>query len=306
MAAYAHSFKEEAWPSLPLAEWQETCDTLHMWTQVVGKVRLELSPHINHWWEVPLYVSARGLTTSPIPCPRGIFEVLFDFIDHTLHIVTSWNESRTLRLHSRTVADFYAHFMNELHALGIDVHIWPMPVEVPDPIRFDQDETHSRYDPGIRAPLLAAAGYSRYAFSRNFARGFWGKSARYISFGEVSTWPVRVFQGGRAPERPGADKITRDAYSHEVISAGWWPGGGAVADAAFYAYAAPEPNGLRDAHIGPQAAFYHTQLNEFILPYEDVRISAEPRQALLEFLETTYEAAANLGKWDRASLEKRV
>jgi uncharacterized protein DUF5996 len=305
MAAFSHSFKDEAWPSLPLAEWQATCDTLHMWTQVVGKVRLELSPHINHWWEVPLYVSARGLTTSPIPCPRGIFEVFFDFIDHTLHIVTSWNESRTVRLHSRTVADFYAHFMNELHALGIDVHIWSMPVEVPNPIRFDQDETHSNYDPGY-AHRFWRLLVTLDSIFKEFRARFLGKVSPVHFFWGSFDLACTRFSGRRAPERPGADKITRDAYSHEVISAGWWPGGGAVADAAFYAYASPEPNGLREAHIGPQAAFYHTQLNEFILPYEDVRTSAEPRQALLEFLETTYEAAANLGKWDRASLEKRV
>lgn len=296
--------KEESWPSLPLAEWQETRDTLHMWTQVVGKVRLELSPLINHWWEVPFYVSARGLTTSPIPCARGIFEVLFDFIDHTLDIVTSWNESRTLRLHSRTVADFYAQFMNELRSLGIDAHIWPMPVEVPDPIRFDQDETHTRYDPAYAHRFWRLLVTLDTLF-KEFRARFVGKVSPVHFFWGSFDLACTRFSGRPAPERPGADKITREAYSHEVISAGWWPGGGAVADAAFYAYAAPEPSGLGEESIAPQPARYDTQLKEFLLPYEAVRTSADPRSELLEFLQSTYEAAANLANWDRASLEKR-
>ena len=303
MTLITRSSKEEAWPSLPLAEWHETCQTLHMWTQVVGKVRLELSPRMNHWWEVPLYVSARGLTTSPIPCPRGVFEVVFDFIDHTLHMVTSWNENRTLRLHSRTVADFYASFMNELHSLGIDAHIWPMPVEVPDPIRFDQDQTHSRYDPAYAHRFWRLLVTLDTIF-KEFRAGFIGKASPVQFFWGSFDLACTRFSGRRAPERPGADKITQEAYSHEEISAGWWPGGGTVADANFYAYAAPEPSGLRDALIAPTAARYDMQLKEFLLPYEAVRTSADPRSELLEFLQSTYTAAANLGNWDRASLEQ--
>lgn len=304
MASSAHTVKDESWPSLPLAEWQETCDTLHMWTQIVGKVRLEFSPHINHWWEVPLYVDVRGLTTSPIPCPRGAFEIRFDFIDHTLHILTSWNENKSLRLHSRTVADFYNHFMREVQALGIGVHIWPMPVEVPNPIRFDLDKTHARYDPSY-AHSFWRLMVTLDAIFKEFRARFLGKVSPVHFFWGSFDLACTRFSGRRAPERPGADEITREAYSHEVISAGWWPGGGPVADAAFYAYAAPEPAGFRSASVNPSSAFYHTQLNEFILPYESVRVSADPRSALLEFLETTYDAGASLGNWDRASLEKR-
>ena len=302
MSASPYSLSE-FWPPLPLAEWRDTCHTLHMWMQVVGKVRLELSPHINHWWEVPLYVSARGLTTSPIPCARGIFEVDFDFIEHTLAIVTSWNENRHLRLHSRTVADFYAHFMRELHALGIDVRIWPMPVEVPDPIRFDQDEQHARYDPAYAHRFWRLLVTLDTIF-KEFRARFLGKVSPVHFFWGSFDLACTRFSGRRAPERPDADKITRDAYSHEVISAGWWPGGGPVADAAFYAYASPEPAKFRDAHIAPKAAFYHPQLNEFILSYEDVRTCSDPRSAVLAFLESTYDAGASLGNWDRVSLEK--
>jgi hypothetical protein len=305
MASSPQTLKEQAWPALPLAEWQETRDTLHMWTQIVGKVRLALSPLVNHWWEVPLYVSARGLTTSPIPCARGIFEVTFDFIDHALHIVTSWSENKTIRLHSRSVSDFYAHFMGELRGSDIDVHIWPMPVEVPDPIRFDQDETHNRYDPAyahrfwrllVTLDTVLKEFRSLYVGKVSPVHFFWG------SFDLCCT----RFSGRRAPDRPGADKITREAYSHEVISAGWWSGGGGVADAAFYAYAAPEPQGFSRASVQPLAAYYHADMKEFVLPYEAVRAAADPKRALMAFLQSTYDAGASLGNWDRASLEKNA
>ena len=304
MATGLGTFRDEAWPALPLAEWKETCDTLHMWTQIVGKVRLELSPHVNHWWEVPLYVSSRGLTTSPIPCQRGIFEVQFDFIDHTLNIVAGWNESKHLRLHSRTVADFYDHFMHELHTLGVDVAIWPMPVEVPEPIRFDRDQTHSRYDPGYAHRFWRVLATLDPIF-KEFRARFIGKVSPVHFFWGSFDLACSRFSGRSAPERPGADEITREAYSHEVISAGWWPGGGAMADAAFYTYSAPEPSGFRAAAVRPEAAYYQAELGEFILPYAEVRASADPRKSLLEFLESTYDAAANLGNWDRAALEKR-
>ncbi len=297
--------KADAWPALPLAEWKDTCDTLHMWTQIVGKVRLELSPHINHWWEVPLYVSARGLTTSPIPSAHGIFEVNFDFIDHKLDIVTSSNQSKTLRLYTRTVAGFYREFLDALQVLGIDAKIWPMPVEVPDPIRFDQDVTHSRYDPEY-AHRFCRLLVSVDTIFKEFRARFLGKVSPVHFFWGSFDLAVTRFSGRRAPERQGADKITKDAYSHEEISAGWWPGGGSFGDAAFYAYAAPEPAGFRESAVHPSRAYYHSGLGEFILPYEDVRNAPDPKAALVEFLETTYAAGAELGNWDRLALEKRT
>ena len=302
MATRARTFREEAWPALALADWKDTCDTLHMWTQVVGKVRLELSPHINHWWEVPLYVTARGLTTSPIPWSGGVFEVQFDFIEHALDIVTSWNGSKRLRLHSRTVADFYGDFMQQLQELGIAAKIWPMPVEVPDPIPFDQDVTHSRYDPGYAHRFWRLLVTLDTIF-KEFRARFLGKASPVHFFWGSFDLACTRFSGRRAPERPGADKVTKDAYSHEVISAGWWPGGGAVPDAAFYAYAAPQPLGFQQASVRPAAACYDPNLGEFILPYEEVRTSPDPREALLAFLESTYQAGATLGNWDRASIE---
>ena len=297
--------KGEAWPALPLAEWKDTCDTLHMWSQIVGKVRLELSPHINHWWEVPLYVNVRGLGTSPIPFARGIFEINFDFIDHKLSIVTSANQSKTLHLYTRTVAGFYREFMDALQSLGIAVKIWPEPVEVPNPIRFDQDVTHSRYDPEYAHRFWRLLVTLDTIF-KEFRARFLGKVSPVHFFWGSFDLAVTRFSGRRAPERQGADKVTRDAYSHEVISAGWWPGGGAIADAAFYAYAAPEPAGFRDRLVRPSAAYYNAELSEFILPYEQVRNIPNPKAALLDFLESTYDAGADLGNWDRAALEKRA
>jgi hypothetical protein len=293
----------EAWPSLPLAEWRPTIDTLHMWTQVVGKVRLALAPHANHWWQVPLYVSARGLTTSPIPAPDGIFEIEFDFVVHTLRITTSWAESRMMHLAPQTVADFYKSFMTLLKSLGISARIWPMPVEVPDPIRFDQDTKHASYD-AVCANRLWRVLASTDAVLKEFRGRFIGKASPIHFFWGSFDLAATRFSGRRAPERPGADRVTQEAYSHEVISAGWWPGGGDITEPMFYAYAAPEPTGFRDAPVRPQQAFYHAQLGEFLLPYEAVRTAANPRETLLDFLQSTYEAGANLGKWDRAALER--
>jgi hypothetical protein len=295
--------RDEAWPALPLAEWKDTCDTLHMWTQIVGKVRLELSPHLNQWWEVPLYVSARGLTTSPIPCPKGIFEVEFDFMDHKLDIVTSWNQTRTMRLFTRTVAGFYREFMGALESVGIEVKIWPMPVEVPNPIRFDQDVTHARYD------LAQAHRFWRILVTlstifEEFRARFIGKASRVQFFWGSFDLAATRFSGRRAPPRPGADSITREAYSHEEISAGWWPGSGDVAAPAFYAYAVPEPAGFRESPIRPKEAFYDAKLGEFLLLYDEVRRADNPKAMLMDFLESTYDAGATLGKWDRAALEK--
>ena len=293
----------ESWPALPLSEWVDTYATLHMWSQVVGKVRLALSPRINHWWQVPLYVSGRGLTTSPIPYENGIFEVQFDFIDHKLDVVTNGGEIRSLRLIPRTVADFYADFMEMLRSLGIDVRIWRMPVEVPNPIRFDQDRTHRSYDPEYAHRFWRILVTVDSVF-KEFRSRFLGKSSPAHFFWGSFDFALTRFSGRRAPERPGADRITREAYSHEVISVGFWPGGGDMTGAAFYAYAAPEPSGFGDQLVRPANAFYSKQMNEFFLMYEDVRTAHSPRAALLDFCQSTYDAGADLGNWDRANLER--
>jgi hypothetical protein len=301
----------ECWPALPLASWKDTRDTLHMWTQIVGKTRLALTPLINHWWNVPLYVSARGLTTSPMPCgPRGILmEIEFDFLDHALKIRCSDGASRQLPLAPRPVADFYADYMANLRSLGIEPHIWKMPVEVADPIPFDQDRVHASYDPEY------AQRFWRVLVSVNdvcqiFRSRFIGKSSPVHFFWGSFDLAVSRFSGRRAPERTDPDpvlrKIMREAYSHEVISAGWWPGGGPVSDAAFYAYAAPTPPGLDQGRVGPENAYFDSQAGEFILMYEHVRRAASPSGMLMDFLQSTYEAAAALANWDRAALERTV
>jgi len=291
------------WPELPLADWQPTYATLHMWTQVVGKVRLALSPLVNHWWEVPLYVSPRGLTTSPIPYAQGIFEVEFDFVDHVL--VTRLNDGRTktMPLVPRSVADFYREFMSGLESLGIQVKIWSMPVEVPNPIPFEQDTQHASYDRELVSRFWNILVVTDTLF-KEFRSRFIGKNSPVHFFWGSFDFAVTRFSGRRAPPREGADPITREAYSHEVISAGWWPGGGAVPGAAFYCYAAPEPPGFAGSKIGPAPAFYHAELKEFLLMYDDVRNSPAPRTSVLEFLQSTYDAGANLGKWNRAELER--
>ena len=305
MSPQSSPVKNEAWPALPLAEWKDTYDTLHMWTQIVGKVRLALTPLINHWWEVPLYVSARGLTTSAIPYRAGIFEVEFDFIEHALRIETSAGETEVLELAPRSVADFYREFMASLKSLGIDVKIWPMPVEVPNPIRFDQDTTHASYD-AAHAERFWRALVAIAPIFLEFRARFIGKDSPVHFFWGSFDLAVSRFSGRRAPERPDADKITREAYSHEVSSVGWWPGGGGVEYPAFYSYAAPEPAGYKDSPVKPGRAAYNDQLKEFLLAYDDVRNSADPRAALLDFCQSTYEGAANLAKWDRAALERSV
>ncbi len=291
------------WPELPLAAWQDTYSTLHMWSQIVGKVRLALSPKLNHWWEVPLYVNAVGLTTSPIPYAGGIFEVQLDFIDHKLTVQTNHSTGATMKLAPRSVADFYREFMAILASLGIEVKIWPMPVEVPDPIAFDRDTQHASYDPEYANRFWRILIGSDSVF-KEFRARFIGKSSPSHFFWGSFDLAVTRFSGRRAPERVGADPITREAYSHEVISAGWWPGGGDVAGPAFYAYAAPEPEGFAKQAVRPEKTFYHPQLKEFLLMYEDVRQASSPRAALLEFLQSTYDAGADTGKWDRKELEK--
>jgi len=291
-----------AWPELRLEAWKDTYATLHMWTQIVGKVRLALSPRINHWWEVPLYVNAVGLTTSAIPYKQLVFEIQFNFLEHRLTIAICDGQHRVLQLRPQSVAAFYAEFMSALHSLGIDVHIWPMPVEVPNPIRFDRDTEHASYDPKYAQRFWRILTLVDPVF-KEFRGRFVGKhSPIHFFWGSFDLASTR-FSGRRAPERKDADPITREAYSHEVISAGFWPGGGDVKGAGFYTYAAPEPAGFKTAQVRPEKAFY-SPLGEFLLMYDDVRQSTEPEKLLMEFLQSTYEAGANLGNWPRAELER--
>jgi uncharacterized protein DUF5996 len=293
----------ESWPPLPLSEWADTYATLHMGTQIVGKVRLALSPQVNHWWQVPLYVSARGLSTSPIPYGNGIFEIEFDFIDHKLNVTTSGGKTKYIRLEPRTVADFLTEFMALLHSLGIEVKIWNMPVEIPNPIRFDQDRVHKSYDPKYVHTFWRILLNVDSIF-KEFRSRFVGKVSPVHFFWGSFDLAVTRFSGRRAPERPGVDAMTREAYSHEVSSVGFWPGGGDIQGAAFYSYAAPEPPGYSERIVRPSAAFYKKGMGEFLLMYDDMRAAPSPRATLLDFCQTTYEAAADLGHWDRSALER--
>jgi hypothetical protein len=296
--------QSNSWPALPLAEWKDTYATLHMWTQIVGKIRLALSPPINHFWGSALYVTARGLTTSPMPYAKGVFEISFDFIAHTLEIATSNGEIRSFRLIPRTVADFYAELMAALHSLGIDVKVWTMPVEVPRPVRFTLDEAHASYD-GEYAHRFWRILVSVDTVFREFRSRFIGKVSPVNFYWGSFDLAVTRFSGRRAPERPGADSITKEAYSHEVISVGFWPGDGEVVkDAAFYAYAAPEPAGFKESKVRPAKAFYSAEKSEYFLRYDEVRLAEDPKQTLLDFCQSSYEAGANLGNWDRANLER--
>jgi hypothetical protein len=297
--------RPECWPSLPLESWDDTRATLHMWTQIVGKVRLALTPLVNHWWNVPLYVTARGLTTSLIPYGERSFELRFDFLKHQLVLETSDAAVRALPLAPRPVADFYQEFMSMLRAEGINVKIWHMPVEIPNPIPFDQDRVHASYDPKSVEKFWRIL-VSVDAIFKQFRSRFIGKSSPVHFFWGSFDLAVTRFSGRRAPERPGADIMTREAYSHEVSSVGFWPGTSGMSDAAFYSYAAPEPNGFKQAPSQPAAAGYNSTLGEFLLPYEDVRKAESPSTSLLQFCQSTYEAAANLGKWDRVALEREA
>ncbi|HUE20031.1 MAG TPA: DUF5996 family protein [Bryobacteraceae bacterium] len=291
------------WPPLSLAEWESTRATLHMWTQIVGKVRLALSPLVNHWWQVPLYVSARGLTTSAIPYGGGIFEIEFDFAGRNLVIRKNGQAETLVRLYPRSVSDFYHEVMAALRAAGIEVKIWPVPVEIPNPIPFPDDREHASYEPDyvnrFHRILMQAD-----TILREFRARFIGKASPVHFFWGSFDLAATRFSGRRAPEREGADPITREAYSHECCSAGFWPGGGEIAGPAFYSYAAPEPTGYAAEPVLPPAAIYHNGLREFILMYEDVRLAASPGTALLDFLQSTYDAAANMGNWDRVNLER--
>jgi hypothetical protein len=295
------------WPELPWAAWRDSCETLHLWTQIVGKIRLVRTPWLNHSWHVTLYVNARGLTTSPIPDGARSFQIDFDFIDHVLRIAASDGQQRMVPLAPQTVAAFYKAVMAALSGLGIDVSIDDMPNELPDPIRFGDDHTHASYDADAVHRFWQALRRIDSVFAR-FRTGFLGKSSPVHFFWGSFDLAVTRFSGRRAPRHPGGvphlpDTVAQEAYSHEVSSAGFWPGGGGIDYAAFYSYAYPAPEGFQTSQVRPDAAFFNEALGEFILPYEAVRTSADPEITLLEFLQSTYEAAANSGKWDRAALE---
>jgi len=292
-------------PPLPLSEWQATYDTLHMWTQIVGKVRLAQCPAINHWWGIALHLTANGLTTTPIPYGNLTFEIRFDFVDHRLVIATSEGDERVLKLEPQSVAEFYRRFMAALHDLGIDVSIYRMPVEFPNPVRFDEDVVHASYDADAVARFWKVLKWSDEVM-QEFRAKFIGKSSPVHFFWGSFDLAVTRFSGRVAPPRPGADAVTAEAYSHEVISVGFWPGGSGVDGAAYYAYAAPEPAGFAQCTVRPGAAFYHPELHEYLLMYDDVRRTESPKQFLTDFLQSTYDAGASLGTWDRAALERSV
>jgi hypothetical protein len=293
---------DSRWPSLPWDEWKDTADTLHMWTQIVGHTRLALCAPRNHWWHVVLYVTARGLTTSSIPVPSGngeCFDVEFDFIDHRLVIRLSSGPVKVLPLRAQSVADFYRDYMGALASMGIEVTIHSGPDEVANPIPFAEDTVHASYDPDAAHRFWQILMRSAIVFQQ-FQSNWLGKASPVHFFWGAMDLAVTRFSGRRAPERPGADAITREGYSHEVISFGFWPGNGGYGKPAYYAYAAPEPDGLKTAAVRPAAAFYSNQLNEFLLNYDDVRQSPSPSAAILEFMESVYAAASK--NWNNAEL----
>jgi hypothetical protein len=299
--------QDDRWPALPYADWQDSCATLHLWTQIVGKIRLALAPPVNHWWQVPLYLTSRGLTTSPMPYGGRTFQIDFDFIDHILRIATSDGRRESLALVPRSVADFHKEVMGRLRALGLDVRIWPVPVEIADPIPFEQDQIHASYDPVQVNRFWRALAQIDQVFAV-FRSRFVGKASPVHFFWGSFDHAVTRFSGRRAPPPPSnpqiPDTINREAYSHEVSSCGFWPGNGGFGQAAFYSYAYPQPAGFGEAPVQPSSAFYSKEIGEFILPYDAVRQAASPRDTLLEFLQSTYAAAADLAKWDRAALER--
>ena len=294
----------EIWPRLAVKDWQETYATLHMWTQIVGHIRMKQTPLVNHWWNTALYLTSRGLTTSPIPYGTRTFDIDFDFIDHRLFIRTSDGAVKTLALEPRSVADFYRELMDTLRSLAIEVRIHGKPDEVADPIPFAEDDKHASYDAEYANRFWRVLLQADRVF-KQFRSSFIGKCSPVHFFWGSFDLAVTRFSGRSAPEKPGADSITREGYSHEVISHGFWPGGGTVESPIFYSYTAPAPAGLDKEVVRPSSAFYTTELSEFILPYDAVRESDSPDETLLEFCESTYEAGARLANWDRESLERR-
>ena len=298
---------DRTWPILPLEEWSATYATLHLWLQIVGKIRLRQSPWVNHCWTATLYVTPRGLSTSAIPYGDRKFEIEFDFIGHQLTIRSSDGQLGGLRLEPQSVASFYKRLMNEMTRLNLPVTIHSKPNEVPNPIPFDQDETHASYDREQANRFWRILVQADRVFEQ-FRSQFMGKCSPVHFFWGAPDLAVTRFSGRQAPEHPGGipnlpDRVTRDAYCREVSSAGFWAGGGPIPYPAFYAYAYPEPAGFANASVKPPAAFYSAELKEFVLPYDAVRESQSPDETLLEFLQTTYEAAANLAGWDRSHLE---
>lgn len=291
------------WPELDWSQWKSTAETLHMWTQIVGKVRLALSPLQAHWWNVPLYVSARGLSTSAMQAEHEMLDIEFDFVSHELHFRLSTGASLEIPLRAQTVADFFHEFQQCLALLHVNVHIHPMPVEIKDPIRFDLDTTHGSYDPEYAHRFWRVLVSADQIF-QSFSTGFVGKVSPVHFFWGSFDLAVTRFNGKRAPERPGVDAITREAYSHEVISAGWWPGNGGYGEAAFYCYAAPSPAGFAESKIQPAAAYFDKGFGEFLLKYNDIRKDASPEKTVRTFLDSTYVAGAEKGGWDRAALER--
>jgi hypothetical protein len=302
----------EAWPPLPLESWEDTCNTLQLWTQIVGKTRLALAPMQNHWWQVSLYVTARGLRTSPIPIGERVFEVEFDFVEHRLLVCTSDGQTGTLPLVPRTVADFYGRYLEMLRSFGIEFKIRPVPSEVPNPRPFDKDDVHGSYDPDAARRFWQILVQADRVL-KEFRGRFLGKcSPVHFWWGGFDLACTR-FSGRPAPPHPGGmpglpDWVAREAYSHECISAGFWPGngGGPVREAAFYAYSYPEPPGCAQAPIRPAEASYHPVMREWILPYAAVRRAPSPDALVLDFLTSTYETAARLGGWDQAALERKT
>lgn len=293
----------DQWPALPLGEWQETRDTLHRWTQVVGKIRMTLTPLVNHWWNVPLYVTARGLTTSMIPYGDRWFDMEFDFIAHVLRIRTNDGGQHDIPLGPRPVADLYEEIFAILGSLRIECRIWPVPVEIGDTTPLDSDRRHHAYDREYVQRFWRILALSHEVFTR-FRAGFLGKCSPVHFFWGSFDLAVTRFSGRPAPPKEGVDEITREAYSHEVSSVGFWPGDQRLAQPSFYSYAAPEPQGFRESTILPAAAYYHPELGGFYLHYDDVRGSSDPAGMLLQFCQSTYDAAANAGKWDRVALER--
>lgn len=290
----------EPWPPLPLNDWKDAYRTLHMWTQIVGKIRMVLSPPLNHWWHVTLYVNVRGLTTGPVPYPRGIFEIQFDFLTHTLSISTSEGGSASRPLRAESVAAFYRGLFETLASLGVSVEINPKPQEVADPVPFDRDTANCSYDPVFAQHFWRILVSSAQVLQR-FRSRFVGKCSPVHFFWGSFDLACSRFSGRPAPPRKGV--ISGPAYSREVSSAGFWPGGGVVPGPAYYSYTVPQPQGIESASIRPAAACWNSQLSEFILMYDDVRRAASPEQTLYDFLQTTFDAGATLAHWDRTSLE---
>ena len=296
------------WPALPLAEWKDTYETLHMWTQIIGKIRLTLTPFQNHWWNCTLYVTPRGLTTSAIPYKDRQFRIDFDFISHVLVIGTADGSTKTIALRPRSVADFYQEIMGALQSLGMPVTIWTTPVEVPDRTPFEKDHKHAAYDPEYAQRFWRILVQASRVLT-DFRSRFIGKVSPVHFFWGAFDLAVTRFSGRAAPSHPGAPNCARfvmvEAYSHEVSSCGFWPGGGPVNEPVFYAYAYPEPQGFKDYPVQPPDAFYDKQMGEFLVPYDVVRNANSPDDVLLSFLQSTYEAAATCAKWDRRALERQ-